>query len=52
MIQVPIGIEASVTGVVDFEMKAQVWKNEALGQNGIQRNADELKEISKNIELN
>ena len=32
VIQVPIGIEASLTGVVDLvKMKAQVWKNEALG---------------------
>ena len=32
VIQVPIGIESSLTGVVDLvKMKAQVWKNEALG---------------------
>ena len=32
VIQVPIGIEASLSGVVDLvKMKAQVWKNEALG---------------------
>ena len=32
VLQVPIGIEASLTGVVDLvKMKAQVWKNEALG---------------------
>ena len=31
-IQVPIGVEASLTGVVDLvKMKGQVWKNEALG---------------------
>ena len=31
-IQVPIGIESSLTGIVDLvKMKAQVWKNEALG---------------------
>ena len=31
VVQVPIGIEASLTGVVDLvKMKAQVWKNEAL----------------------
>ncbi len=32
VLQVPIGAEASLTGVVDLvKMKAQVWKNEALG---------------------
>ena len=32
VLQVPIGIEASLSGVVDLvKMKAQVWKNEALG---------------------
>ena len=32
VIQIPVGIEASLTGVVDLvKMKAQVWKNEALG---------------------
>ena len=31
ILQVPIGIEASLSGVVDLvKMKAQVWKNEAL----------------------
>ena len=35
VLQVPIGIEASLSGVVDLvKMKAQVWKNEALEQNG------------------
>ena len=35
VIQVPIGIEASLSGVVDLvKMKAQVWKNEALVLNG------------------
>ena len=35
VLQVPIGIEASLAGVVDLvKMKAQVWKNEALVQNG------------------
>ena len=32
VVQVPIGVEASLSGVVDLvKMKAQVWKNEALG---------------------
>ena len=32
VIQVPIGMEADLVGVVDLvKMKAQVWKNEALG---------------------
>ena len=32
VMQVPIGIEASLKGVVDFiKMKAVVWKNEDLG---------------------
>ncbi len=35
VLQVPIGIEASLTGVVDLvKMKAQVWKNEALVLSG------------------
>ena len=32
VVQVPIGIEADLVGVVDLvKMKAQIWKNEALG---------------------
>ena len=32
VLQIPIGIESSLTGVVDLvKMKAQVWKDEALG---------------------
>ena len=32
VLQVPVGIEASLTGVIDLvKMKAQIWKNEALG---------------------
>jgi len=49
VIQVPIGIEASLTGVVDLvKMKAQVWKNEALGAEWEYKDIpDELKEISE-----
>ncbi len=48
-IQVPIGIESSLTGVVDLvKMKAQVWKNEALGAEWEYKEIpDELKEISQ-----
>ncbi len=48
-IQVPIGIESSLTGVVDLvKMKAQVWKNEALGAEWEYKEIpDDLKEISK-----
>jgi len=48
-IQVPIGIEASLTGVVDLvKMKAQVWKNEALGAEWEYKEIpDDLKEISQ-----
>ena len=36
VLQVPIGAEASLTGVVDLvKMKAQVWKNEALGAESV-----------------
>ena len=47
--QVPIGIEASLTGVVDLvKMKAQVWKNEALGAEWEYKEIpDDLKEISQ-----
>ena len=49
VIQVPIGIEASLTGVVDLvKMKAQVWKNEALGAEWEYKDIPEdLKEISQ-----
>ncbi len=48
-IQVPIGIESSLTGVVDLvKMKAQVWKNEALGAEWEYKDIPEdLKEISQ-----
>ena len=48
VVQVPIGIEASLTGVVDLvKMKAQVWKNEALGAEWEYKDIpDDLKEIS------
>ena len=36
VVQVPIGVEASLSGVVDLvKMKAQVWKNEALGAESV-----------------
>jgi len=46
-IQIPIGIEASLSGVVDLvKMKAQVWKNEALGAEWEYKEIpDDLKEI-------
>ncbi len=49
VIQVPIGAEASLTGVVDLvKMKAQVWKNEALGAEWEYKEIpDDLKEISQ-----
>ena len=49
VLQVPIGIEASLTGVVDLvKMKAQVWKNEALGAEWEYKDIpDDLKEISE-----
>ena len=48
VLQVPIGIEASLSGVVDLvKMKAQVWKNEALGAEWEYKDIpDDLKEIS------
>ena len=48
-IQVPIGIESSLIGVVDLvKMKAQVWKNEALGAEWEYKEIpDDLKEISQ-----
>ena len=49
VLQVPIGIEASLTGVVDLvKMKAQVWKNEALGAEWEYKDIPEdLKEITQ-----
>ena len=49
VVQVPVGIEASLTGVVDLvKMKAQVWKNEALGAEWEYKEIpDDLKEISQ-----
>ncbi|MFL2895135.1 MAG: elongation factor G [Candidatus Pelagibacter sp.] len=49
VIQVPIGIEASLIGVVDLvKMKAQIWKNEALGAEWEYKEIpDDLKEISQ-----
>jgi elongation factor G len=49
VLQVPIGIEADLTGVVDLvKMKAQVWKNEALGAEWEYKDIpDDLKEISQ-----
>ena len=48
-LQIPIGIEASLSGVVDLvKMKAQVWKNEALGAEWEYKEIpDDLKEISQ-----
>ena len=47
VLQVPIGAEASLMGVVDLvKMKAQVWKNEALGAEWEYKDIPEdLKEI-------
>ena len=49
VLQVPIGIEASLSGVVDLvKMKAQIWKNEALGAEWEYKEIPEdLKEISQ-----
>jgi elongation factor G len=49
VIQVPIGIESSLSGVVDLvKMKAQVWKNEALGAEWEYKDIpDDLKEITQ-----
>ena len=49
VVQVPIGVEASLSGVVDLvKMKAQVWKNEALGAEWEYKEIPEdLKEISE-----
>ncbi len=49
VVQVPVGIESSLTGVVDLvKMKAQIWKNEALGAEWEYKDIpDDLKEISE-----
>ena len=49
VLQVPVGIETSLTGVVDLvKMKAQIWKNEALGAEWEYKDIpDDLKEISQ-----
>ena len=49
VLQVPIGAESSLIGVVDLvKMKAQVWKNEALGAEWEYKEIpEELKDISK-----
>jgi elongation factor G len=49
VMQVPVGIEASLQGVVDLvKMKAIIWKNEALGTEWDYKEIpDDLKEISK-----
>ena len=54
VMQLPIGIEASLQGVVDLiKMKAIVWKNEDLGAAWEEKDIpDDLKEISKNIDKN
>ncbi len=48
VLQVPVGIESSLTGVIDLvKMKAQIWKNEALGAEWEYKEIpDDLKEIS------
>ncbi len=49
VLQVPVGIESSLTGVVDLvKMKAQIWKNEALGAEWEYKDIpDDLKEIAQ-----
>ena len=49
VLQVPVGIESSLTGVVDLvKMKAQIWKNEALGAEWEYKDIpDDLKEITQ-----
>ncbi len=48
VLQVPVGIESSLIGVIDLvKMKAQIWKNEALGAEWEYKDIpDDLKEIS------
>ena len=48
VLQVPVGIESSLTGIIDLvKMKAQIWKNEALGAEWEYKDIpDDLKEIS------
>ncbi len=48
VLQIPVGIESSLSGVIDLvKMKAQIWKNEALGAEWEYKAIPEdLKEIS------
>ncbi len=48
VLQVPVGIESSLSGVIDLvKMKAQIWKNEALGAEWEYKDIpDDLKEIT------
>ena len=48
VLQIPVGIESSLSGVIDLvKMKAQIWKNEALGAEWEYKEIPEdLKEIS------
>ncbi len=49
VLQVPVGIESTLSGVIDLvKMKAQIWKNEALGAEWEYKDIPEdLKEISQ-----
>ena len=54
VMQIPIGIESSLQGVVDLvKMKAIVWKNEDLGAEWEEKDIPEdLKKLQTNIEKN